>query len=142
VHGVAGRRFSALGHRFFVAVNAVFLDLAGAGFSKAHLAEERHEAHVGPPVLPFDVVPAALPLRNDVVFTQVFVTDGRLITGQNPVSSTSAAQALLKLIAVSELEPSTNSVRIEQKSYEMPPQAGLSVAHFLTVADIDRSLRF
>ena len=29
-----------------------------------------------------------------------FVVDGRLITGQNPASSTSAAQALLKLVAV------------------------------------------
>src|ERR1700684_95577 len=35
-----------------------------------------------------------------------------------------------------------NSVQIEQKSYEMPPREGFSVAHFLTVADIDRSLRF
>ena len=32
-----------------------------------------------------------------------------------------------------------NSVQIEQKSYEMPPREGISVAHFLTVADIDRS---
>jgi len=70
------------------------------------------------------------------------VTDGRLITGQNPASSTSAAQALLKLMTVSELEPSIKSVQIEHKSYEMPPQDGISVAHFLTVADIDRSLRF
>ena len=35
-----------------------------------------------------------------------------------------------------------NSVQIEQKSYEMPPREGFSVAHFLTVADIDRSARF
>ena len=35
-----------------------------------------------------------------------------------------------------------NSVQIEQKSYEMPPQEGFSVAHSLTVADIDRSARF
>ena len=34
------------------------------------------------------------------------------------------------------------SVQIEQKSYEMPPRDGISVAHFLTVADIDRSARF
>ena len=70
------------------------------------------------------------------------VTDGRLITGQNPASSTSAAQALLKLMTVSKSEPSINSVQIEHKSYEMPPRDGISVAHFLTVADIDRSLRF
>ena len=70
------------------------------------------------------------------------ITDGRLITGQNPASSTSAAQALLKLMTASESEPSIESVQIGQKSYEMAPREGISVAHFLTVADIDRSLRF
>ena len=33
-------------------------------------------------------------------------------------------------------------VQVEQKSYEMPPTEGFSVAHFLTVADIERSARF
>jgi putative intracellular protease/amidase/predicted enzyme related to lactoylglutathione lyase len=70
------------------------------------------------------------------------VTDGRLITGQNPASSTSAAQALLKFMTGSELESSMNSVKIEQESYEMPPREGFTVAHFLTVADIERSTRF
>ena len=70
------------------------------------------------------------------------IVDGRLVTGQNPASSTSAAQALLKLMTGSELESSANSVQIEQKSYEMPPREGISIAHFLTVADIDRSARF
>ena len=31
------------------------------------------------------------------------------------------------------------SVQIEQKSYEMPPREGISIACFLTVADIERS---
>jgi predicted enzyme related to lactoylglutathione lyase len=35
-----------------------------------------------------------------------------------------------------------NPVQAEQKSYQMPPQDGFSVAHFLTVADIERSARF
>jgi putative intracellular protease/amidase/predicted enzyme related to lactoylglutathione lyase len=70
------------------------------------------------------------------------ITDGRLITGQNPASSTSAAQALLKFMTVSESDSSMNSVQIEHNSYEMPPRDGISVAHFLTVADIDRSARF
>ena len=35
-----------------------------------------------------------------------------------------------------------NSGQIEQNSYEMPPRTGFTVAHFLTVADIDRSARF
>jgi predicted enzyme related to lactoylglutathione lyase len=34
------------------------------------------------------------------------------------------------------------SVQVEQKSYEMPPRDGITVAHFLTVADVERSLRF
>src|ERR1700686_4152422 len=43
---------------------------------------------------------------------------------------------------LSGLETSMNSVQIDQKSYEMPPREGISVAHFLPVADIDRSARF
>jgi predicted enzyme related to lactoylglutathione lyase len=35
-----------------------------------------------------------------------------------------------------------NSVQVEQQSYEMPPRDGITVAHFLTVADIDRSANF
>src|SRR3984893_3662371 len=32
-----------------------------------------------------------------------------------------------------------SSVQIEQKSYEMPPREGISIAQFLTVADIERA---
>ena len=35
-----------------------------------------------------------------------------------------------------------SQVHVEQKSYQMPPQGGITIAHFLTVADIERSLRF
>ena len=35
-----------------------------------------------------------------------------------------------------------NQVQVEQKSYQMPPQDGFTVAFFLTVADIERSARF
>ena len=35
-----------------------------------------------------------------------------------------------------------SSAQIEQKSYEMPPREGMSIAHFLTVADVGRSARF
>ena len=34
---------------------------------------------------------------------------------------------------------SSMSVQIEQKSYEMPPKEGMSIAHFLTVGDINRT---
>jgi predicted enzyme related to lactoylglutathione lyase len=37
---------------------------------------------------------------------------------------------------------SMNQVRVEQKSYLMPPQDGFTVALFLTVADIERSVGF
>ena len=30
-----------------------------------------------------------------------------------------------------------SAVQVEQKSYEMPPREGISIAHFLTVADIE-----
>jgi len=35
-----------------------------------------------------------------------------------------------------------SKVQVEQKTYEMPPREGFTVAHFLTVADVERSLRF
>jgi len=70
------------------------------------------------------------------------IVDGRLVTGQNPASSTSAAQALLKLMTGSESESSMDGVKIAQRSYEMPPREGISIAHFLTVTDIDRSLDY
>jgi catechol 2,3-dioxygenase-like lactoylglutathione lyase family enzyme len=34
------------------------------------------------------------------------------------------------------------AVEVAQTTYEMPPHVGFSVAYFLTVADIDRSVRF
>src|ERR1700723_4534456 len=35
-----------------------------------------------------------------------------------------------------------SEVKVEQKTYQMPPQDGITIAHFLTVADVERSLRF
>ena len=35
-----------------------------------------------------------------------------------------------------------SEVQVDQKAYQMPPQDGFSIAHFLTVADIQRSLDF
>jgi len=35
-----------------------------------------------------------------------------------------------------------NEVQVEQKTYQMPPHDGFTVAHFITVADIERSVRF
>ena len=42
----------------------------------------------------------------------------------------------------SELESAMNQVEVEQKSYQMPPLDGFTIAHFLTVTDIERSARF
>ncbi len=35
-----------------------------------------------------------------------------------------------------------SEVQVGQKTYRMPPQDGISVAHFITVADVERSARF
>jgi predicted enzyme related to lactoylglutathione lyase len=35
-----------------------------------------------------------------------------------------------------------SEVQVEKKSYQMPPEDGFSIAHFLCVTDIERSLRF
>ena len=35
-----------------------------------------------------------------------------------------------------------NAVQVEQKGYEMPPREGISIANFLTVADIERSASY
>jgi catechol 2,3-dioxygenase-like lactoylglutathione lyase family enzyme len=45
-------------------------------------------------------------------------------------------------IAYRKLESSMSSVQVEQMSYEMPPREGISIALFLTVADIERSARY
>jgi catechol 2,3-dioxygenase-like lactoylglutathione lyase family enzyme len=37
---------------------------------------------------------------------------------------------------------STSEVQVEQKIYQMPPRDGMTIAHFLTVADIERSARY
>jgi len=35
-----------------------------------------------------------------------------------------------------------SQVEVEGKNYQMPPQEGFTIAHFLTVADVGRSVRF
>src|SRR3954468_12724302 len=40
------------------------------------------------------------------------------------------------------VEVSMNQVQVERKSYQMPPQDGFTIAHFLTVADIERSAQY
>ena len=35
-----------------------------------------------------------------------------------------------------------SEVQVEQRTYQMPPQEGISIAYFITVTDIERSLRF
>src|ERR1700733_14116873 len=35
-----------------------------------------------------------------------------------------------------------SEVQVGQRIYQMPPQDGITIAHFLTVADVERSLRF
>jgi hypothetical protein len=35
-----------------------------------------------------------------------------------------------------------SNVQIDQNSYEMPQREGMSIAHFLTVANVERSARY
>jgi len=37
---------------------------------------------------------------------------------------------------------SVSTVNVDQKTYEMPPKEGMSIAHFITVKDIQRSLDY
>jgi len=48
----------------------------------------------------------------------------------------------MRMYLLSELELSMSRVQIDQKSYEMPPREGVSIAHFITVSDINRSLDY
>ena len=43
---------------------------------------------------------------------------------------------------MSATELSASKVQVDQKNYQMPPQDGFTIAHFITVADIERSARF
>jgi predicted enzyme related to lactoylglutathione lyase len=42
---------------------------------------------------------------------------------------------------MAELE-AASAVNVDQQTYRMPPQEGFSIAHFITVTDIERSARF
>jgi predicted enzyme related to lactoylglutathione lyase len=44
--------------------------------------------------------------------------------------------------AMSATESSASKVQVDQKNYQMPPRDGFTIAHFITVADIERSVRF
>ena len=35
-----------------------------------------------------------------------------------------------------------STIQVENEKYEMPPRQGMSIAHFLTVTDIERSARY
>ena len=35
-----------------------------------------------------------------------------------------------------------SEVKVEQKTYQMPPQDGITIAHFLTVADVSDRFDF
>src|SRR5579862_4262068 len=40
------------------------------------------------------------------------------------------------------MESPMSQVQVEQKTYQMPPHDGITIAHFITVADIERSASF
>jgi glyoxylase-like metal-dependent hydrolase (beta-lactamase superfamily II)/predicted enzyme related to lactoylglutathione lyase len=83
----------------------------------------------------FDQMTELPTLGSQSVLVDVRISDA--INHGNRLPGQSADERCL-----SEWEPSMSNVQIGQKSYEMPPREGLSIAHFLTVADIERSARY
>src|SRR6202795_2646560 len=71
--------------------------------------EEMHLPHVVPFLVEDELMRLGAIFEKKANWQPFTITDGRLITGQNPASSTSAAQALLKLMTRSESEPSKES---------------------------------
>src|SRR3984957_18561828 len=45
-------------------------------------------------------------------------------------------------MAVEQKELPVSQVQVGQKTYQIPPQDGFAVAHFITVTDVERSVRF
>jgi predicted enzyme related to lactoylglutathione lyase len=43
---------------------------------------------------------------------------------------------------MSEPKSSTSQVQVEHKNYQMPPKDGITIAHFIVVANMERSARF
>jgi predicted enzyme related to lactoylglutathione lyase len=43
---------------------------------------------------------------------------------------------------MSESKSSASQVQVEQKNFQMPPKEGITIAHFIVVADMERSARF
>jgi putative intracellular protease/amidase len=78
--------------------------------------EEMHLTKVVPFLVEDELMRLGATFEKRADWQPFSITDGRLITGQNPASSTVAAQALLKFVTGSESEPSIKSVQIEQKS--------------------------
>ena len=61
--------------------------------------EEMHLTHVVPFLVEDELMRLGSTFEKVADWQPLSVVDGRLITGQNPASSISAAQALLKLVA-------------------------------------------
>ena len=85
--------------------------------------------------------------RNAIVRAPAQGSDPQLLPvptppGDNSDTNASAATRYGPEAGRGRLESPMNKVEVEQKSYEMPPREGFTVAHFLTVSDIERSARF
>src|SRR5262245_27940759 len=66
----------------------------------------------------------------------------RLGGRERSVSSRLGSFYSSRFLMIAELASSMSQVQVDQKTYQMPPQDGFTVAYFLTVADIERSARF
>ena len=79
--------------------------------------------------------------------TETLEEPGLLRSGNNPLRQSVVVDVWISgfishIIGLREWESSNERYEFEQKSYEMPPREGISIAQFLTVADIERSARY
>ncbi len=68
MHGAPGWRLSVFLDRFLVAMNAVFLNLAGRDLGKSHVAEEGHQMKPEARAVAFNVLGITLTLGDDLIF--------------------------------------------------------------------------
>lgn len=77
---------------------------------------------------------------NGIVIGAVGASGGSV--EQDIAVARAAAAGLSGLTVHPGQEPPLGGVQVEQRTYEIPPREGISIAHFLTVTDIERSARY
>jgi catechol 2,3-dioxygenase-like lactoylglutathione lyase family enzyme len=66
----------------------------------------------------------------------------RRLACHSPILSGVGASGKPGAVQAIKLESPMSQVQVDQKTYQMPPQDGITIAHFIVVADVERSARF